>query len=84
MEGGISFSVVRPTLGLWEVGIDQEPLTMELVAQRGYRLLNDSLRTVLEVPIFSVGYTYEVREPPSPSDVSAASLTAVYLQFLPL
>ncbi|XP_011490423.1 uncharacterized protein LOC105357248 isoform X3 [Oryzias latipes] len=59
LEGGISFSVVRPTLGLWEVGIDQEPLTMELVAQRGYRLLNDSLRTVLEVPIFSVGYTYE-------------------------
>lgn len=60
LEGGISFSVVRPTISLWEVGIDQEPLTVDLVAQRGYRLLNDTVRTVLEVPIFSVGYTYEV------------------------
>ncbi|XP_024146198.1 uncharacterized protein LOC112157602 isoform X2 [Oryzias melastigma] len=59
LEGGISFSVVRPTISLWEVGIDQEPLTVDLVAQRGYRLLNDTVRTVLEVPIFSVGYTYE-------------------------
>ncbi|KAM6915063.1 uncharacterized protein FYW49_009952 [Xenentodon cancila] len=59
LEGGISFSVVRPSQSLWEVGIDQEPLTPQLVAQRGYRLHNDSQRTSLEVPIFSVGFTYE-------------------------
>lgn len=53
--------MVRPSQSLWEVGIDQEPLTTQLVDQRGYHLHNDSQRTVLEVPIFSVGYTYEVR-----------------------
>uniref|UniRef100_A0A3P8TN29 ZP domain-containing protein n=1 Tax=Amphiprion percula TaxID=161767 RepID=A0A3P8TN29_AMPPE len=41
------------------VGIDHEPLTQQLVAQRGYRLYNDSHRSTLEVPVFSVGYTYE-------------------------
>ncbi|XP_041831388.1 uncharacterized protein LOC121633429 isoform X2 [Melanotaenia boesemani] len=59
LDGGISFSVVRQSQSLWEVGIDQEPLTTQLVAQRGYRLHNDDHKTILEVPIFSVGYTYE-------------------------
>ncbi|MEQ2210049.1 hypothetical protein XENOCAPTIV_007753, partial [Xenoophorus captivus] len=61
MEGGISFSIVKQSSSLWEVGIDHEPLTEQLVVQRGYRLHNDSHRTILEVPVFSVGYTYEVR-----------------------
>lgn len=61
LDGGISFIIARQSLSLWEVGIDQEPLTEQLVAQRGYRLYNDSHRTILEVPVFSVGYTYEVR-----------------------
>ncbi|XP_024866909.1 uncharacterized protein LOC112451536 isoform X2 [Kryptolebias marmoratus] len=59
LDGGILFSVVRQSQSLWEVGIDNEPLTAALVAQRGYHLLNDSHRTTLEVPVFSVGYTYE-------------------------
>uniref|UniRef100_A0A8C6KQC7 Uncharacterized LOC107377945 n=1 Tax=Nothobranchius furzeri TaxID=105023 RepID=A0A8C6KQC7_NOTFU len=62
LDGGISFSVVRPSLSLWEVGIGHEPLTAELVSQRGYHLTNDSHRTILDVPLFSVGYTYEVSE----------------------
>lgn len=61
LDGGISFSVVTQSQSLWEVGIDNEPLTEELVAQRGYRLHNESHKTTLEVPVFSVGYTYEVK-----------------------
>lgn len=61
-DGGIVFSVVRPPRAesLWEVGVDQEPLTPELAAQRGYLLHSDGHKTTLEVPVFSVGYTYEV------------------------
>ncbi|XP_029282165.1 uncharacterized protein LOC115004623 [Cottoperca gobio] len=60
-DGGTTFSIVRPPRGasLWEVGVDHEPLTAELVAQRGYRLHSDSHRTNLQVPVFSIGYTYE-------------------------
>lgn len=62
-DGGITFSVVRPPRAesLWEVGVDNEPLTSQLAAQRGYRLHNDTHRTTLEIPVFSVGYSYEVR-----------------------
>nr|XP_043904737.1 uncharacterized protein LOC122783871 isoform X2 [Solea senegalensis] len=58
---GITFNVNHPprAMSLWEVGVDHEPLTSQLVAQRRYRLHNDSHRTSLEVPVFSVGYTYE-------------------------
>ncbi|XP_047430113.1 uncharacterized protein LOC124999307 isoform X2 [Mugil cephalus] len=61
LDRGISFSVVRlpQAQNLWEVGIGHEALTSELAANRGYQLHNDSLRTTLEVPVFSVGYTYE-------------------------
>ncbi|XP_042358817.1 uncharacterized protein LOC121955093 [Plectropomus leopardus] len=60
-DRGTTFSVVRPPRGrsLWEVGIDHEPLTPQLAVQRGYRLHNDTHRTTLEVPVFSIGYTYE-------------------------
>ncbi|XP_047184611.1 uncharacterized protein LOC118290500 isoform X2 [Scophthalmus maximus] len=60
-DGGITFSVVRPhqTKSLWEVGVDQEPLTSQLAAQRGYHLHNDTHRTSLDVPVLSIGYTYE-------------------------
>uniref|UniRef100_A0A3Q1GBK7 ZP domain-containing protein n=1 Tax=Acanthochromis polyacanthus TaxID=80966 RepID=A0A3Q1GBK7_9TELE len=60
-DEGISFSVAKPPHShiIWEVGIDNEPLTPQLVAQRGYRLYNNSHRSTLEVPVFSVGYTYE-------------------------
>lgn len=49
------------TRSLWEVGVDHEPLTSQLADERGYVLYNDSQRTSLEVPVFSVGYAYEVR-----------------------
>lgn len=62
-DGGLTFSVVRPPRAesLWEVGINHEPLTSQLADQRGYRLYNDTQRTTLEVPVFSIGYNYEVR-----------------------
>uniref|UniRef100_A0A4W6EI79 ZP domain-containing protein n=1 Tax=Lates calcarifer TaxID=8187 RepID=A0A4W6EI79_LATCA len=60
-DGGIAFSVVRPprAKSLWEVGVNHEPLTSQLAAQRGYHLHNDAHKTTLEVPVFSIGYTYE-------------------------
>lgn len=49
------------TQTLWEVGVDEEPLTGELAVQRGYLLSVENQKTVLEIPLFSIGYTYEVR-----------------------
>lgn len=46
----------------WEVGVDQEPLTPQLAAQRGYGLRTESDTTVLEVPLFSIGYMYDVSD----------------------
>ena len=45
---------------LWEIGVGAEPLTPELAELRGYRLYNDTQSITLEVPVFSIGYTYEV------------------------
>ncbi|XP_077442883.1 uncharacterized protein LOC144064316 isoform X2 [Stigmatopora argus] len=61
LDRGILFNVVMSpgTQSLWEVGVDHQPLTPQLADQRGYKLLNDSQNVVLEVPVFSVGYTYE-------------------------
>uniref|UniRef100_A0A672HJU2 Uncharacterized protein n=1 Tax=Salarias fasciatus TaxID=181472 RepID=A0A672HJU2_SALFA len=61
LEGGVSFSVDRlhPSQSLWEVGVGLEALTSDLAARRGYRLFNHSRGQTLEVPVFSVGYTYE-------------------------
>ncbi|XP_032364719.1 uncharacterized protein LOC116679131 [Etheostoma spectabile] len=60
-DGGITFTVVVPphAESIWEVGVGHEPLTSQLAAQRGYRLHRDSFRTTLEIPVFSVGYTYD-------------------------
>ncbi|XP_061757422.1 uncharacterized protein LOC133553344 isoform X2 [Nerophis ophidion] len=60
-DRGILFSVVTPPQdeSLWEVGVDNEPLTSQLAAQRGYKLLRDTHKTILLVPVFSIGYTYE-------------------------
>ncbi|XP_077594971.1 uncharacterized protein LOC144211506 isoform X2 [Stigmatopora nigra] len=61
LDGGILFKVlVSPgTRSLWEVGVDHQPLTAPLAAQRGYKFLNDSQNGILEVPLFSIGYTYQ-------------------------
>uniref|UniRef100_A0A4W5NLE8 Uncharacterized protein n=1 Tax=Hucho hucho TaxID=62062 RepID=A0A4W5NLE8_9TELE len=59
-RGGIVFDMTRPRLGyLWEIGVGHDPLTPELVAERGYNLRNKSHILTLEVPLFTVGYTYE-------------------------
>ncbi|XP_029985022.1 uncharacterized protein LOC115415555 [Sphaeramia orbicularis] len=60
-DGGISFLIVSPLRGqsLWEVGVGLEPLTSQLAAQRGYSLHSDGHRTILDVPVLSIGYTYE-------------------------
>ncbi|XP_061669020.1 uncharacterized protein LOC133496926 isoform X2 [Syngnathoides biaculeatus] len=60
-DRGMVFSAVMPPRAesLWEVGVDQEPLTPQLAAQRGYKLRNESQKITLEVPVFSAGFTYE-------------------------
>ncbi|XP_068199353.1 uncharacterized protein [Antennarius striatus] len=60
-DKGITFWVVSPprAQALWEVAVDDEPLTSKLATQRGYRLQSDGNKTTLEVPAFSVGYEYE-------------------------
>lgn len=63
------------TQTLWEVGIDKEPLTGELAVQRGYLLSVENQKTVLEIPLFSIGYTYEVRHGVN----RGAAITAVHL-----
>ncbi|KAM7396070.1 hypothetical protein PAMA_007373 [Pampus argenteus] len=60
-DRGIAFRVVRQPQAesLWEVGVDQVPLTSQLAAQRGYRLHNDGHKTTVDIPVFSIGYTYK-------------------------
>uniref|UniRef100_A0A8C4Z967 ZP domain-containing protein n=1 Tax=Gadus morhua TaxID=8049 RepID=A0A8C4Z967_GADMO len=58
---GITFSLWKsPQMEfLWEIGVGAEPLTPELAELRGYRLYNDTQSITLEVPVFSIGYTYQ-------------------------
>lgn len=59
---GISFTLDhRPFDHLWEIGIGSDLLTAELAAQHDYVLRNDSQRLQLDVPLFTHGYTYNVR-----------------------
>lgn len=62
-DGGITFSVVRQARveSLWEIGVDHEPLTSQLATERGYHLHNDTHGTTLDVPVFSIAFTYDVR-----------------------
>ncbi|KAJ8416656.1 hypothetical protein AAFF_G00325340 [Aldrovandia affinis] len=56
----IIFKMDHKKLGyLWEVGIGHYPLTPKLAAHRGYILQNNSQSLTLEVPVFTIGYTYE-------------------------
>ncbi|TWW68423.1 Zona pellucida sperm-binding protein 2 ZP1 [Takifugu flavidus] len=61
LDRAIVFSVAgsSQTQTLWEVGVDKTPLTSELAVQRGYLLSVQNQKTVLEIPLFSIGYTYE-------------------------
>ncbi|XP_052315610.1 uncharacterized protein LOC118392015 isoform X26 [Oncorhynchus keta] len=49
----------KPFDYLWEVGVGPYILTTNLAAKRGYAMQNDSKSLNLEVPLFSVGYTYK-------------------------
>lgn len=61
-ESGISFTLDhQPFDYLWELAIGSDPLTLDLAAQHGYIVSNDSQRLQLEVPLFTHGYKYEVR-----------------------
>lgn len=62
-ESGISFKLDhRPFDYLWEISIGSDLLTSELAAQHGYIMSNDSQTLQLDVPLFTHGYKYEVRE----------------------
>lgn len=74
-ESGISFTLVhRPFHSFWEIWIGSELLTPQLAVRRGYVMSNDSQTLVLEVPLFSHGYEYEVR-----TDLLAATTCVVQL-----
>nr|XP_046184366.1 uncharacterized protein LOC124013855 [Oncorhynchus gorbuscha] len=49
----------KPFDYLWEVGVGPYILTTNLAAKRGYIMQNDSKSLTLEVPLFSVGYSYK-------------------------
>lgn len=87
LDRGIVFSVVgsSQTQSLWEVGVDQEPLTSELALQRGYHLSVQNQKTVLEIPLFSIGYTYDVRHLCQPWLLfmeTAALMTPAHREFM--
>ncbi|XP_052315582.1 uncharacterized protein LOC118392015 isoform X5 [Oncorhynchus keta] len=59
-EKSISFQMAhKPFDYLWEVGVGPYILNSNLAAKRGYIMQNDSKSLTLEVPLFSVGYTYK-------------------------
>lgn len=61
-QTGITFSLWKsPHMEfLWEIGVGAEPLTAELADLRGYGLHNGTESIILDVPLFSIGYTYDV------------------------
>lgn len=61
-ESGISFSVRRqPFDHLWNLSIGPDLLTPELAVQRGYNLSFNDQSLQLHVPMFSRGFTHQVR-----------------------
>lgn len=59
---GISFELAHRSYNyLWDIYIGPDQLTMELAANRGYIMSNDSRGLLLYVPLFTQGYEYKVR-----------------------
>ncbi|TRY94235.1 hypothetical protein DNTS_028579, partial [Danionella cerebrum] len=59
-ENGISFVKDHDELDhMWDITIGPYKLTPELASERGYIMTNDSTTLKLDVPLFTVGYTYE-------------------------
>ncbi len=46
---------------LWDIAIGSYTLTPQLASERGYILTNDSTTLILAVPLFTIGYVYEVK-----------------------
>ncbi|XP_066578662.1 uncharacterized protein LOC136768379 [Amia ocellicauda] len=60
MEDGIMFQVDQAAVGnVWLFYIGEDLITLQLVADRGYTLTNQSGFLVLEVPLFAIGFAYE-------------------------
>lgn len=61
-DSGIRFTLEhRPFNHLWQITIGSDLLTSQLAARHGYILSNDSQRLQLDVPLFTTGYKYTVR-----------------------
>lgn len=62
LDSGISFTLeLQPFNHLWQLAVGSTVLTTELAAQHGYIMSNNSQRLQLDVPLFTTGYTYNVR-----------------------
>lgn len=74
LDSGISFTLeLNP---LWQITVGSAVLTKELAAQRGYIMTADGQGLQLDVPLFTAGYTYNVRRsPPKCSARPRRSLT---------
>lgn len=45
---------------LWDFAIGRYPLTEQLASERGYIMNNNSNTLILDVPLSTIGYIYEV------------------------
>lgn len=62
LDSGISFMLeLHPFNHPWQLAVGSNVLTTELAAQHGYIMSNDGQRLQLDVPLFTTGYTYNVR-----------------------
>lgn len=61
-DSGIRFTLEhRPFNHPWQITIGSALLTAQLAARHGHVLSNDSQQLQLEVPLFTTGYKYNVR-----------------------
>lgn len=61
-DSGISFMKDHQQYDyLWDIAIGSYTLTPQLASERGYILTNDSTTLKLAVPLFTIGYVYEVK-----------------------
>lgn len=61
-DNGISFMKDHKEYDyLWDITIGPYTLTPQLASERDYIMTNDSNTLALDVPLFTIGYIYEVR-----------------------
>lgn len=62
LDSGIIFKLdLHPFNHPWQLVVGATVLTTELAAQHSYIMSNNSQRLQLDVPLFTTGYTYNVR-----------------------